>query len=212
MPSPYISTPHSLINPYPPATMPAMAVIQANPPVHTLTPQSEQAPATPSETAMTVFTDTPFPTETPTPTSSIPTPMDTFPTAAPAGALGSEYAYIPQSDPIALSASVLNPDRQECNWMGVGGRVLDLQGRPVVGIRVQMGGILDKKKVDANTLSGTAPNYGDSGYEFQLSDFPIASKKTLWVRLWDQSNLPLSDQMLFRNVRRPAMQQQPDDH
>jgi hypothetical protein len=74
----------------------------------------------------------------------------------------------------------------------VGGQVVDMQGRPVTGITVQIGGNLGKEVIDQTSLTGLALKYGEAGYEFELAKTPAASKQTLWVRLIDQARLPLS--------------------
>jgi hypothetical protein len=101
-----------------------------------------------------------------------------------------------KSVPSAIDASVLNPERG-CNWMGIGGQVLDLQGRPLTGVTVQLGGTLEGRSITLNSLTGTARQYGEAGFEFTLSDLPIASNGTLWVRLADQASLPLSGRQSF---------------
>ena len=81
--------------------------------------------------------------------------------------------------------------------MGVGGQVLDLQGRPLTGVTVQLSGTLDGKSTILNSLTGTARQYGEAGFEFTLEDAPLASTGTLWVRLADQASLPLSGRQFF---------------
>ncbi len=59
----------------------------------------------------------------------------------------------------------------DCKWMGVAGNVYDLQGRPVIGLKVRLGGVLNGKSItpERTTLTGLARAYGESGYEFKLS-------------------------------------------
>ena len=83
--------------------------------------------------------------------------------------------------------------------MGVGGQTVDLSGGPVTGLIIRLGGAvpgIDLPELVMN-LTGVALNYGRSGYEFTLADHPIASKKTLWVQLVDQSSIPLSPKIYF---------------
>jgi hypothetical protein len=47
------------------------------------------------------------------------------------------------------------------------------------------------------TISGTAPQYGQAGYEFKLADQPIDSVQSLYVQLLDQADLPLSEKYYF---------------
>jgi hypothetical protein len=44
-------------------------------------------------------------------------------------------------------------------------------------------------------VTGINKEYGTSGYEFVLGNAPIASNKTLYVQLVDQSGIPLSDKI-----------------
>ena len=81
--------------------------------------------------------------------------------------------------------------------MGVGGQALDMQDAPIVGTTIELGGWLGTDAVDMLSLTGTALQYGPAGYEFTLSDHPIAALKTLWVQLLDQAGLPLSNRVYF---------------
>ncbi len=76
--------------------------------------------------------------------------------------------------------------------------MVDLQGRPMVGMRVHLTGIYNGKSVEMTTLTGGASAwYGDSGFEFVLGDKAIASTQSLAVQLNDQSFLPISEQVIF---------------
>jgi hypothetical protein len=46
-------------------------------------------------------------------------------------------------------------------------------------------------------MIGTATQYGQGGYEFTLAEKPVASDQSLWVQLFDQAMLPLSDKVPF---------------
>lgn len=180
--------PNLPINPLPPPTMPVPLSL----PTNTLPP-----PALPPTWTATV-TMTPLPSNTPVPKT--PTPTETqIPTGIgipPTVTLVSSYPFALQGQPTGIDASVLYPER-DCKWMGVGGQVVDLQGRPVTGITVQLGGTLNGKAMDQTTLTGLATKYGEAGYEFELAKEPIATSQTLWVRLVDQARLPLSGKVLF---------------
>jgi hypothetical protein len=83
--------------------------------------------------------------------------------------------------------------------MGVGGQVVDMNGAPVTGLIIRLGGDLPGIKIPDHfiTLTGVAINYGRSGYEFKLADKPVASKKSLWLQLVNQAGGPLSDKLFF---------------
>ncbi len=181
--------PQAAFNPYPPPTMPAQIVL----PTATQTPMSLPPTWTPTAT------QTLFPTSTPDLNAGLPTPIDggilTVPTATPASS--ARYTFALQSEPAAIDASVLYPDRS-CNWMGVGGQVLDLQGSGITGITVQVGGRLDNKTVTLYpSLTGTALKYGPAGYEVTLAEKPLASDRTVWIQLLDQQKMPLSERVYF---------------
>jgi len=185
------SNPNVPVNPFPPPTVPVAIVLPSN------TPEPPRLPPTWTPT----ITTTPLPTETPKPPTAtativggnfLLTPSATQPEVQ------SNYAFVLKSAPAAIDASVLYPDRGDCKWMGVGGQVLDLQGRPVTGITIMLGGSVDGKLVDQTSLTGTALKYGEAGYEFTLDSQSVrATKGAYWVRLVDQQKLPLSAKVYF---------------
>lgn len=116
--------------------------------------------------------------------------------ATPTEPAGSSYPFVLQSEPAAIEAAVLHPDIG-CDWMGVGGQVLGLQGQPIPGITVQLSGSLDGKVINLTSLTGTVLQFGDAGYEFKISDLPQDTNGVFWLRLVDQANLPLSGRTYF---------------
>lgn len=108
----------------------------------------------------------------------------------------SRYAFVLQGEVKAIDATIFRPEHG-CNWMGVAGQAFDLQGRPATGITVQVGGSLGRSYVDLISLTGTALWYGQAGYEVFLASQPTATKDSMWVRLLDQSGLPLSAKVMF---------------
>lgn len=148
-------------------------------PTWTASPTLEMTPTkTPLPTWTPIFTDTPFslvpPTRTPKPTS---TPKAPF------------TASVQQVD-----STIIHPEFG-CNWAGIGGTVVDTNNSDVIGMVVFLRGFLDGKSVDLTTVSGINKEYGQSGYEFVLGNAPVASNKTLYVQLIDQSGIPLSNQV-----------------
>lgn len=187
--------PQTSLNPFPPPTLPALA--QAQTATSTLLALPPTWTPTPSPTPD--YSPTPPPSATPTepviviigtPIENLETPEPTE-TNAPGG-----FTFMRQSDPQAISINLYDASRG-CGWMGVAGRVVDEQNRPVTGIRVWLRGTLDGKRVDMTSLTGTAAQYGPSGYEFTIANQPIASRGLLSVRLLDQANLPLSERVVF---------------
>ena len=171
----------------------------------------------PSITPLPTYTRTlPPPTRTPTliPTATTtPVELTSTPTAIQATPIGTlvlssgtpvtstvnvtpVYSFALQGDPKPIDATLLDPTHG-CNWMGVGGRVYDLQNGPATKIEVELFGILDDKLLNETSLTGTALQYGPSGFEFTLGAKTIASSQRLWIRLVDQSGVPLSDRIFF---------------
>lgn len=178
-------------NPFPPPTLPALIAL----PTSTPTPPMLPATWTPTitQTVMPSITPEPY-TDTLAPTmvgsDLLQAPVNTPDNNA-------NYPFALQSEPAGIDASVLYPDRS-CGWMGVGGQVTDLQGSPVTGITVQLGGSLNGKALDQTSLTGLATKYGEAGYEFELGKIPVNSTDTIWIRLIDQARLPLSQRVYFQ--------------
>jgi hypothetical protein len=95
-----------------------------------------------------------------------------------------------------VSSKDFLPDKN-CNWMGVAGKVLGPDGKPVQFLEILMGGTLDGKAISYLTLSGNATAYGQSGFEQVLSDHPIASTQSLWIQLLDNTAKPLTNRIFY---------------
>jgi hypothetical protein len=180
--------PLSALNPLPPAT-PARLFL----PTFTATPLQLQATWTPTSTIQPTPSDTPRPTFTPvftsTPFSLIPTTVTPLlsPTATP---------IFPYTASItALESAPING--QGCDWLGVAGSADDLNNSPILYLRLRLGGVLGSQVIDQVTVTGIAPQYGRAGFEFVLGNKPIASNKTLWIQLFDQSGLEQSEKVYF---------------
>jgi hypothetical protein len=156
-------------------------------PTETPTPLQLEATWTPSPTLFVSPTNTSRPTFTPipsnTPFSLVPPTKTPKPTSTPKAPFSASQQ---QTD-----STVIHPDLA-CNWAGIGGTVADASGSPVIGIVVVLGGSLNGNAISQQTVSGVSSQYGQSGFEFVLGNAPVASTKTLYVQLVDQSNIPLS--------------------
>jgi hypothetical protein len=193
--------PQAGINPFPPPTlpeamqfptatntsqiqlMPTWTATNTNEPTSTFTPR-------PTTTKIPAFTDTPVGF---TPVATTPLATGTPPTETPGG-----FSFVLQhGSPSAISSVSFHPDT-ECNWMGVAGQATSMSGSPVFGLFVQVGGSLAGEPIDTMlSMTGTAPQYGQGGFEFTLADRPVASDDGLWIQLLDQANLPLSEKVYF---------------
>lgn len=186
------TNPNSALNPFAPPTIPPMIVL----PSATATPLRIAATWTPTPTNIPTETPTPLPpTETPTITNtfSMPLPRITG-SVSPSPTVSSKFSFVPQADPIAVDATIFNPSRT-CDWTGIAGQIVDLRGRPVIGVTVHLTGFFAGKSVDIITLSGLYRQYGESGYEFDLGTKPVNTQNLLQLELEDQAGLPLSDKI-----------------
>jgi hypothetical protein len=185
--------PNAGLNPFPPPTMPQ----RVSPPTATVTPRFViEATWTMEPTPEPSLTPTPKPTSTVFLTEAPSGPSTETPTASPTLKPGQFNFVVQQGSPQAIPNVIRN--EAGCNWMGVAGQAFSLNKSPVVGLFIQLGGTLNGQLFETLlSMTGTAIEYGQGGYEFVISDKPLASSKTLWVQLLDQSNLPLSDKIYF---------------
>jgi hypothetical protein len=175
--------PNTPINPYPPDTPIPVLVI----PTRTLTPsETISLPGTWTPTTIPSATET----RTPTPTGTLLPSQTGTPQPATATLPASAYKYIPRGEANYLSGTVIHPDEGCKIW--VAGQAFDMKTSPVIGITVEMGGVLDGKSIYLLSLTGTALQYGPGGYEFVLSETALKSKGSVWVQLLDQELYPLS--------------------
>lgn len=190
------SNPYLGLNPFPPPTeIPpevATALAGGTPTSTAAFPPTWTPTNSPEPTA--TFTPMPTPTiaDTPTPIIFTPTPTITVSQSA------TGYPFsVREGSPVAIS-NIYHPELG-CNWMGVGGQVVDMSNASVTGLIIRLGGKLPGVVIPENlmSLTGVALSYGRSGYEFTLADRPIASRNSLWVQLLDQAGVALSDQIYF---------------
>jgi hypothetical protein len=191
------ANPYSAYNPFPPPTLPAALQVPSPTPTN---PIYELPPTwTPTSTTVPTVTDTPAPTSTlaPTPTPITLTPS---PTATPAPPPGG-YPFTVRHGFPKMIENIYHPELG-CNWLGVGGQVVDLNDGPVTGLIIRLGGGLPGIDIPEYTitLTGVEQHYGRSGYEFKLADYPVASHGSLWVQLLNQAGAPLSDKAYFDTV------------
>ena len=157
-------------------------------PTATNLPTLTQIPVTPT---FTVTLNSILRTPTVLPTLDAGTPVDSAtPTVA------GNMPFDIWGNAVAVSSTIVHPE-SDCNWLGVGGQVFDLQGSPVVGYTIQLGGDLGSSPIDMLSLTGAALQYGQAGYEFTMANKPAASKKTVWLQMLDQAALALSPKVYF---------------
>lgn len=175
--------PYVPFNPYPPPTLPATF----GAPTITPTPEIFLPPT---------WTPLPAPTQTNTPEpSETPSPSATPESEGTDNGSTSSEPFVPQDGSPVLTPNIAND--LECQWMGVGGQIFDINGEPIQGLGVHLEGTIDGTGVELDTLSGSSPSLGPAGYVFNLTDEPIATEDTLWVQLNDTAGVTLSDQVFF---------------
>lgn len=178
------SNPQSSLNPLPPTTMPVLFRTHTPSP----TPKPILPPTwTPTIPAPEQPTEAPQPTGTPLPTS----------TPVPTANLESGTTFQLQEGSPRYESNLYHPEAG-CNWMGVGGEILDISGQPVPGVLVEARGTLGGEDIYRLTLSGAALDYGESGYEISLTDSPVESINEVWIQVLDQANLPLSEKIYLQ--------------
>lgn len=182
-------------NPFPPPT-PVTPI-----PFPTEGPTNTPLPPTPLPSATPTFINLPD-TETPTPepVTPLPTPTEVTleaPTETQPSA-GSAFYGLQDGNPAALESAIFEHlTALECEFMGVAGQALNLEGAPVVGLTVNVIGNLVGEDINVLSITGSAQDYGPGGYEVKLADEPVASTGTLRIQLMDVAGVPLSEVITF---------------
>lgn len=184
--------PMTALNPFPPEPTITPILI----PTSTNTPKQLPTVWTTTPTIQPTITDTPRSTFTPIPSN---TPVrlytETFTPEPPTATATPEMPF--EATVQQISSAIIHPETT-CNWLGVGGTIEDSDKSPLLGVQVRLQGNLLGKTVDQLVISGISQAYGRSGFEFVLGDAPIPSDgESLYIRLFDQGGLPLSDEVRF---------------
>ncbi len=183
-------------NPFPPPTLPVITELDTPTP----TPKDVLPPTwTPTVTPLPTATNTPEPTKTTAPTQENQAENNNPPEGGNEQELGDMPVVLHEGSPQYIPATSFHPDLG-CNWLGVAGQVIDINGAPVQGLIVELGGTLAGENIGSPTVlqaTGLARAYGDAGYEMKLADGPINSSGSLWIQVLDQAGLPLSEKIYF---------------
>lgn len=164
------------------------------------TPVTPSADATQTSTAVAEVTLTPTPTDaadaptlTPTPDEPTNTPdPDATPTATPALITPTpdqetDVIFELDNDATAFQA---NPEGNGgCTRTVIAGEVLDFAGRPATDVVIRLTG----DGIEETTTSGTAPDYGGSGWEFIIEGEPETA--TYFVQMLDDDGDPISQEI-----------------
>lgn len=182
--------PQSVLNPFKPPVIPTMLEF----PTATITPLLPPATWTPSPTIQPSATRTEAPTWTPFPTNTSFQLPGQKRTATPVPTKTTWPVIVEKIN--YLNSTIYHPDAG-CSWMGIAGQAVDKNNAPVMYLTIHIGGFLNGQKIDYLTLTGTAPDYGQAGFEFKLGDMPVATSGTMWIQILDQSGAPLTDKVYF---------------
>ncbi len=195
--------PYAAINPLPPPTLPPTVMLPPTPtpPPYPTLPPTWTPTATDTPTVTPTFTPTQTPTATIPPTVT-PTPLPA--TASATVAAGPTATPLPffvlqAGNPAYQSSQVFHPEAG-CNWLSVGGQVLEADGAPVATdppLFVLVRGLLNGQPIDQLAVVGLAPQFGPAGYEAQLASSAVASSQAVFVQLLDINGYALSDPYFF---------------
>ncbi len=148
-----------------------------------ITPTLTDIPAVnPTTTLTSTITLTPEPTLTFTST--------VVPTTTPTATL-EPRPFVQDGEQEAMNIELIRP-QLNCDWLVIAGQVWDLQGDPIPGLTLHLFGEIDGFQIDQVRVSGTAPAYGDFGFEFALEGLVAESYDSLSIQLEDTNGLPLS--------------------
>lgn len=164
--------PQIFFNPFPPPQQePPPVIITPTAILPTAGPPTESPSTTPTAIATSIM---PLPSITPPAATLEPTPVP----------------FVIQPGTPIYTQNFLND--LECEWMGVAGQVLD---QVDVDVWIHLGGEFDGTTLDLLSLPGSALGYGHGGYEFTLSNAPLASEDLIWIQLQDPSGNPMTDKI-----------------
>jgi hypothetical protein len=194
-----LNNPNTALNPFPPPTAAPVIELPTLTPSATITPTATAtgtATATATATATGTPTDTPTPTITATPTD---TPTPVLPGAVPTEAQptglddGSGGAVPGASSAIPTPAAVVTlsafpftasdvryesyTGAEGCQWLAIAGTVAGMVGEPLAGLAIELSG----ENYRSVQFSGSAAQWGASGFEFQLGSAPRSATYKLQV-------------------------------
>jgi len=199
--------PYGPLNPFPPAPLAGSANLGALTPIvlaptatgtkERATPTSEASTNTPPSPPEVTPTDTNTPTPLPAlgghSESTSPAILALTPTVAltPTATASVTPRPSPTRSVFTYTASItyqVHPV-QVCDWMGVAGTVMDLQGKPALGAFVHVWGL---GNVDQSVAAGDQPNYGGSGWEVRLARAQIVGAWNVQLISSPETKIPLS--------------------
>jgi hypothetical protein len=171
----------------------------------------------PTQTELPTYTEVPTYTE-PAPgsapvaaTEPAPQTAANNPTAAPEvvntpiPALPTPTVYLTQTGDWLFKAQTGSPKytknfvhpKLSCSWSGVAGQVFGPGGVPQPDVVVVVSGDAKGTPVNEVGLTGTAPSYGENGYEIELPTGPVNTSDSMMIQLFDLQGNELSMRYVF---------------
>jgi hypothetical protein len=134
-------------------------------------------------------TPTSTPTNTPAPPTATPKP---FPDVVPTLEKGVLFE-------VQNGTPIYTPHQSGCQFMYVGGSILDLDGNSLSGISVRLSGVIDGyPELTLEAVSGSALQYSSGGFEIQIGDFgPIATQNGVYLQLFLEDGSSASPMISF---------------
>lgn len=198
-----LADPQTVINPFPPPTVPAMAVLAT--PTDTISPPTMSTVPTLMSTDVSLAPDThitPFATDsgaestaesTATPEPQEPQASATVTIAVQLDPTATSFApsYVLQAGSIGYTTQFSHPE-EGCNWIGIAGTVFNTEGGPAIDLIVHVAG---PSEFWMDAVTGSHEVYGEAGYEITLGDAPFDSEGDYTIQLLSAFGEPLSDQI-----------------
>jgi hypothetical protein len=184
--------PNSAWNPFPPPTLyPTPAL-----PTATSTLRMTLEPSWTPTAAIPTQTQTPAPTNTPLVTATSESLLASETPSGPTATPGDFAFALMDGSPSAIRGDAFHPELG-CEWVGVAGQVLGLNGEAIRSQFIHLGGSLEGDSISLLTITGSAPSYGLAGFEFIIANRLVGTTQTLWIQLEDVQGLPMSDRIYF---------------
>lgn len=195
-----IRNPALPINPFPPREAGPVTAQEAAPAGEPEAPNNALVAAPPTADPTEQPTATPAVTDTPQPTPTHPVAVATL---APSPTITMVATMTPPSQagggsesglsehPFVLDGEVetgAHTGPEGCDYLGVVGEVVDMDGQPVAGVPIVVEG---DEFFESLVLSGSALEIGPGGYAVQLNDSPVEA--TFTVQLWSDTGFRISE-------------------
>ena len=194
-----MADPQSILNPFPPPTLPSRLVLATqtqtlSPP--TITEVITLAPPTltsePEIEATLISTDNEVQLDVlASPTLPQPDPTSTSTVQVEATATQLSYEYILQAGSIGYTTQFAHPDLG-CNWLGVAGTVYDADGNPGIDLIAHVEG---PNEFMMDSITGSKMEYGEAGYEITLGDSSFDSVGEYSIQLLNILGKPVSEEI-----------------